>query len=166
MKLEWSRRTDPGLSIVPTTNLYHLRRAWKIAVDLNPAATTAGTSTAVWPDVGRGQQGGNLMAVEYGGDATEAPKEAIAGEMLEVVVEARDAYGNHRSVGECEFNHGLVLYGTQAGDWTTIRHRCQLIPICFVLKWLWYVMRHTGIYFRHRIQRCNLLTEKSKTVTP
>lgn len=69
-------------------------------MDINPAATTAGTSTAVWPDFGREQQGGNLMAVEYGGDAAEAPKEAIAGEMLGVVVEARDAYGNHRGVGE------------------------------------------------------------------
>ena len=87
--MEWSSRTETSLSIVPATKLYHRRLGWKVAVDLNPAATASGASTVEWSRVGRRGEAGN-----------DAIREITAGELMEIVVQARDANGNHRGIGE------------------------------------------------------------------
>lgn len=81
----------------------------------------------VWPDLGIEQEGVTL-GTGYGEDGTL--KEATAGEMLEMVVEARDAYGNHRGVGEffffflptVRFVHGMR--GRRFGPEIDEPHRC------------------------------------------
>lgn len=86
--MEWSGgQTNPNVSVVSTTSLYHQRLGWKVAVDLNPAPTAAGASTAVWKTAVEGTMDGGVMNI-------------TAGVTMEVVVEARDAHGNHRGVGE------------------------------------------------------------------
>lgn len=94
--MEWSSRTDTSLSIVPATNLYHRRLGWKVAVDLNPAATASGASTVEWPRVGG-----------RGGVDNDAIREITAGELMEIVVQARDANGNHRGTGEWRIGQRL-----------------------------------------------------------
>ncbi|CAM9570598.1 unnamed protein product, partial [Ectocarpus fasciculatus] len=132
VRLEWTAsrtKTTEGLSVVPSTSLFHHRPGWKVAVDLHPAPTAAGASTiGVWPpasisgtdieeDEGdRGDEdledeaeseagsGGGLHVGE-GNDGTAGwlagtgLKQVTAGKMMEIVVQARDVHGNHRGVG-------------------------------------------------------------------
>ncbi|CAN0570026.1 unnamed protein product, partial [Ectocarpus sp. 12 AP-2014] len=53
VRLEWTAsrtKATKGLSVVPSTSLFHHRLGWKVAVDLHPAPTAAAASTvAVWP---------------------------------------------------------------------------------------------------------------------
>ena len=89
VRMEWSNRVDTTLSIVPAAKLYHRRLGWKVAVDLHPAATASGASTVEWPRESR-----------RGGAGKDSIREVTAGELMEIVVQARDANGNHRGVGE------------------------------------------------------------------
>lgn len=89
VRMEWSSRTDTSLSIVPATKLYHRRLGWKVAVDLNPAATASGASTVEWPRESGGE-----------GARNDGIREITAGELVEIVVQARDVNGNHRGIGE------------------------------------------------------------------
>ncbi|CAM9146088.1 unnamed protein product, partial [Ectocarpus sp. 8 AP-2014] len=132
VRLEWTAsrtKATEGLSVVPSTSLFHHRLGWKVAVDLHPAPTAAGASTvAVWPpapisdtdieeDEGDGGDeeldeeeesevgaGGGVHAGE-GNDGTAGwmagtgLKQVTAGKMMEIVVQARDVHGNHRGVG-------------------------------------------------------------------
>lgn len=98
VRLEWSNRVGSSVSVVPATTLYHQRPGWKIAVDLHPAPTAAAASTTVWPADKKEEQIEGEVLSGAGRDAWL--KVATAGEMLEVIVEARDAHGNHRSVGK------------------------------------------------------------------
>lgn len=59
------------------------------------------------------------MPGEGGGD--EGVKEVTAGETVEIVVQARDAYGNHRGVGEWRGDGGR---GASGGLW--VRVACAL----------------------------------------
>ena len=90
VRLEWSSRTDTSFSIVPAAKLYHQRMGWKIAVSLHPAATASGASTVEWPS----------ESTRGGGGGENAIREFTAGELMEIVVQARDTNGNHRGVGE------------------------------------------------------------------
>lgn len=94
VRLEWSRRTDRNPSVIPVQNLYHLRLGCKIALDLHPAATAAWASTAVWA-----ARSPNLWPSVVHRNGDEA-REVTAGHMLEILVEARDSFGNSRGVGE------------------------------------------------------------------
>lgn len=123
--MEWASRTGPNsLSVVPETSLFHQRPGWKVAVDLYPAATAPGVSTvAAWPSLSdsqaeaqdggeeetdvRGEEeseemgdGAVIPEAAAGGEAG-LPKEFTAGKTTEIVVQARDVYGNHRGVGAC-----------------------------------------------------------------
>eukprot|EP00752_Nemacystus_decipiens_P001537 g1506.t1 len=114
VRLEWAGRTssdsrsipattngDGGLSVVPAANLFHHRPGWKVAVDLHPAPTAAGASTVVAPPILSSDEGETEAGAAE--DAEEAwvgaPWEVTAGKTMEIVVEARDVYGNHRGVG-------------------------------------------------------------------
>lgn len=103
VRLEWSRRTDTRPSVIPTENLYHLRLGYKMAVDLLPAPTAASRSTVIWLTTKSNSTATSTATTA--GNATKgvgdtAPREVIAGATFEIVVEARDAYGNARGIGE------------------------------------------------------------------
>lgn len=108
---------------MPIHNLYHLRLGNKVAVDLLPAPTAAGRSTVAWPTAikdpassaaaitlsASSSSSSNDPTVNSGCDGGvpsseeipyDPPREAVAGAALEIVVEARDAFGNARGVGE------------------------------------------------------------------
>lgn len=104
--MEWSAQTDTSFSTVPTINLYHQRPGWKVAVALNPAPTAAGASTTVWLNLANAD---SHASVKNGGNGVNA---VTAGEMIDVVVEARDMYGNQRGIGE---HNGGTGTGTGAG---------------------------------------------------
>lgn len=137
--MEWAARVGTnGLSVVPETNLFHHRPGWKVAVDLNPAPTAAGTSTVTaWPSIsdsnveesqddGEEEEEEESEKTVYGDDDDDdddvavvlpeaagggvggagagggMPSEFTAGKMVEIVVQARDVYGNLRGVGACQ----------------------------------------------------------------
>ena len=92
--------------MVPTASLFHHRPGWKVAVDLHPAPTAAGASTVVVrPTPSADEDENEAEGVEeeeeevWVGGNVGAPREVTAGKMMEVVVQARDVYGNHRGVG-------------------------------------------------------------------
>lgn len=116
--MEWAPRGSGadggGLAVVPASGLFHHRPGWKVAVDLHPAPTAAGASTAEVVSANQIETEGGV-AEEEGGQGQDAvdgeaeaegpatgvvPKEVTAGEMIEIVVQAKDVYGNHRGVGE------------------------------------------------------------------
>lgn len=107
MRLEWSRRTDARPSVIPTANLFHMRLGYKIAVDLLPAPTAAGRSTVIWPTaMANSTAAWTATTAESAVQGVENtfPRETVAGAMLGIVVEARDAYGNSRGAGKPWFS--------------------------------------------------------------
>lgn len=98
-----STGASTGLSVVPTANLFHHRPGWKVAVDLHPAPTAAGASTVVARQSSfyDGDEAEEVVEEEvWAGISAAMPKEVTAGKTMEIVVQARDVYGNHRGIGE------------------------------------------------------------------
>lgn len=105
-------RTDAGPAVIPETTLFHQRPAWSVAINLEPASTVAATSTAVWPtsqqsldllvpaEVAEGVQDAVFAGATNAAVQDEGIREVIAGQTMKFVVEARDAFGNHRGVGK------------------------------------------------------------------
>ncbi|CAM9996213.1 unnamed protein product, partial [Ectocarpus sp. 12 AP-2014] len=132
VRLEWTAsrtKATKGLSVVPSTSLFHHRLGWKVAVDLHPAPTAAAASTvAVWPpapisdtDIGEDEGDGGDKELDeeeesevravgglHAGEGNNGTtgwmegtglKQVTAGKMMDIVVQARDVHGNHRGAG-------------------------------------------------------------------
>lgn len=126
VRLEWAGRTNldsssssnRGLSVVPAANLFHHRPGWKVVVDLHPAPTAAGASTVVVrptpsDDEDEVEEEGNEEEEVWTGGNVGMPTEVTAGKTMEVVVQARDVYGNHRGIGAWFWYRGVERGGRE-----------------------------------------------------